>query len=131
MRRTSKSFASSSATTPSGEEAVSIAKPSLLSSRRRASRTSRWSSATSTRSVGEASCVFTDGGGLRLRLEVERRRVHAVALPRRLRAVVEDVAEVAAAAAAEDLRAPHHEAAVVFVRNAFGRDRLGEARPAG
>src|SRR5450756_1208726 len=60
MRRASKSFASSVVRTPAGEETVSIARPSPFRSRRSASSTSRWSSATRTRSGEAASAVFTD-----------------------------------------------------------------------
>src|SRR5450755_4169823 len=63
------------------------------------------------------------------RLEIERRGVHAVAQPRRLGAVVEDVAEVRAAAAAEDLGARGEEAAVLFRLDARLRQRRPEARP--
>src|SRR5689334_20221614 len=61
------------------------------------------------------------------RLEVERRRVHAVAEAGRPRAVGEDVPEVGVAAAAEDLGPPHEEAAVVLGLHRLRGDRLGEA----
>src|SRR5271166_1269194 len=64
------------------------------------------------------------------RLEVHRRAVHAIALPGRAWAVVEHVAEMAAAPAAMHLGARHEEAAVL--RGADGPfQRLIEAGPAG
>ena len=65
------------------------------------------------------------------RPEVERRRVHAVAQPRRLRPVVEDVAEVRVAAPAEHFRAGEEEAAVLVRLHARRRAGRREARPAG
>src|SRR5690606_16665946 len=63
-------------------------------------------------------------------LQAERRRVHAVALAGRLRAVVEDVAEVAVAAGAARLD-PHHAVRAVFEEpDPVRRDGLPEARPA-
>src|SRR5690606_20537486 len=50
--------------------------------------------------------------GRSLRLELERHAVHAVALAGRLRAVVEDMAEMAAAARAMHLGADHAEAVI-------------------
>src|SRR5439155_16229151 len=64
-------------------------------------------------------------------LEAQRRRVDAVALAGRLRPVVEDVTEVAAAGAAEDLRAPHEQAVVGAQLDGRRHRRLNEARPAG
>src|SRR5262249_56928312 len=64
-----------------------------------------------------------------VREELEGHAVHAVAQPGGARAVVEDVAQVAAAAAAVDLRADHEEAAIG--RRADGSlDRLIAAGPA-
>src|SRR5512144_1015751 len=65
------------------------------------------------------------------RAEVERRGVHAVPQARRLRTVLEHVAEVRAAAPALDLGARHEEARVLPRLHAPGRGRRGEARPAG
>src|SRR5262249_54348926 len=66
----------------------------------------------------------------RSRGEFERDAVHAVALAGRLRAVVEDVAEMSAAAAAVHLGARNDHA--VIVRRTHGAlDRRVEARPAG
>ena len=59
-----------------------------------------------------------------------RRAVHAVALAGGRRAVVEDVAEMAAAAPAMHL-GPNHEQAAVLARADSVRERCGEARPAG
>src|SRR5512132_4331335 len=64
------------------------------------------------------------------RLELERAGVDAEALPRRLRAVVEDVAEMAAAGRADDLLAHHPVALVDPHLDGVERRRLGEARPA-
>ena len=58
------------------------------------------------------------------RLEAEREAVHAVAQPRRLRAVIEHMAEVAAAAAAVDGRPGHADGGV-----GLGPDRLVERSP--
>src|SRR5437868_1274208 len=57
-------------------------------------------------------------------MKIERHAVHAVALSGRLRTVVENVAEVAAAAAAMNFGSCHEKAAV-----ALGFDRLVERRP--
>src|SRR5262245_42831947 len=70
-------------------------------------------------------------GSLFTRLEPQRRRVHAIPLPRRLRAVVEDVPEVRVAAAAHDLGAAHEPAVVRVLGHAALRHRRPEARPAG
>src|SRR5215469_10752618 len=63
-------------------------------------------------------------------MEGQRETVHAVAQAGRLRTVIEDVAEMAAAAAAMYLRAQHAEGPV---RGGADRvlERLVEARPAG
>ncbi len=70
------------------------------------------------------------GRGRRRRVKHQRKTVHAVAKSGRFRAVVEDVAEMAAAAAAMHLGAHHAEGAV---RGRADRivQRLPEARPAG
>src|SRR5688572_25698183 len=65
-----------------------------------------------------------------LRLELQRHSVHAVSLPRLRRAIVEDVAEVAAALPAMDFRA-RHEVALVGTGADGVRHRAIEARPAG
>src|SRR5919112_2570329 len=68
---------------------------------------------------------------LRPRLEVERCRVNAVALARRLGAVVEEVALVSATHGAMYLRALHKEdAAVLFSLDVTLVERLVETRPA-
>src|SRR5260221_5204489 len=65
------------------------------------------------------------------RLELQRGRIQAVAQPRRLRAIGEDVAQVGVAAAANDL-GPHHEMAFIgHERDAVVVERLPETRPAG
>src|SRR6202011_4379457 len=64
------------------------------------------------------------------RLELERRRVDAVAQAGRLRAVVEDVAQVATAIAALHFGAAHAVAAVRFRLDGFLLGRGVEARPA-
>ena len=63
-------------------------------------------------------------------LKRQRHAVHAVSLPGRLRAVIEDMAEMAAAPAAMDLGAGHKKASVGF---GFDRifERRREARPPG
>src|ERR1700744_1004887 len=53
------------------------------------------------------------GGRCGRRMKLQRKTVHAVAQAGRLRAVVEHVAEMAAATAAMDLGAPHAQGAVV------------------
>src|SRR4029077_19530087 len=65
------------------------------------------------------------------RLERQRARIDAVPLTGRLGAVVEDVAKVAAAAAAHDLGAPHEKAVVRAQLDRLGDRGLVEARPAG
>src|SRR6185369_13803636 len=70
-------------------------------------------------------------GRLFLLHQVEGSRVHAVAQAGGAGAVVEDVAEVATAAAAQDLGAHHPEGAVLVVLHRLGPDRLPEAGPAG
>ena len=65
-------------------------------------------------------------------VELERAGVDAVAQAARLAgSVVEDVAEVAAAGAAQDLRAAHEQRVVGPRLDGGGDGRLGEARPAG
>src|ERR1700736_2785272 len=64
------------------------------------------------------------------RMKHQRETVHAVAQARRLRAVVEDVAEMAAAAAAMYFGAQHAEGAVLGLADRV-LQRLIEARPAG
>src|SRR6185295_15113821 len=62
--------------------------------------------------------------------ELERSRVHAVAEPRRLRPVAEDVPEVSLAARADDLSPVHEERVVGTLDDRLLRDGLPEARPA-
>src|SRR5205085_7383762 len=63
-------------------------------------------------------------------LEPDRQRVDAVAVAGgRLRGVLEDVAEVAVAGAAEHLGAHHPQAAVLAQDHVVGRGRLPERRP--
>ena len=62
---------------------------------------------------------------------MQRCRIHAVAQAGRRRPVVEDVAQVGIAAAAQRLDANHAEAAVLALHDVGGGDRLPEARPAG
>ena len=64
-------------------------------------------------------------------IEVQRAGVDAVAQAGRVRAVVEDVAEVAAAALADDLGAAHEEAVVGPGLDRVVVHRVEEARPAG
>src|SRR5689334_16037926 len=64
------------------------------------------------------------------RMEHQREAVHAIAQAGRLRAVVEDVAEMAAAAAAMHLGAQHAEGTVLGGADGVF-ERLVEARPAG
>src|SRR5690242_2444461 len=63
--------------------------------------------------------------------EVQSARVDAVAQPGWIRAVVEHVPEMASAAAAQDLGAPHPEAAVLADLDVLRHGRLVEARPPG
>ena len=70
------------------------------------------------------------GSSVSSALEVERARVDAVAQAGRVRAVVEDMAEVAAARRAHDLGANHPVARVGLRDDAVERRRLEEARPA-
>src|SRR4029077_8623273 len=65
------------------------------------------------------------------RLERQRARIDAVPLTGRLGAVVEDVAKVAAAAAAHDLGAPPEQAVVRPQLDRRGAGGLVYARPAG
>src|SRR5512141_645596 len=60
----------------------------------------------------------------------QRKTVHAVAQAGRLRPIVEDVAEMAAAAAAVDLGPQHAEGTVLGLADGVFQ-RLIEARPAG
>src|SRR5262249_42529126 len=69
--------------------------------------------------------------GLLLGDEAQRHRVHAVAQAGRRRAVVEDVAEVRAAAAALDLDAREAEQVVLLGVDQLLAQRRPEARPAG
>ena len=64
-------------------------------------------------------------------LEIQRRRVHAVALLGRLGAVVEDVAQVRIALAAQHLHAPHAVAGVRLHPDVFRRYGRPEAGPSG
>src|SRR5688572_13716451 len=65
-------------------------------------------------------------------LQVDRATVHAPALAAgRPRAVVEEVAQVGVAAGAADLGPAHAVGAVVEQLDGVGRDRFGEAGPAG
>src|SRR5690242_20347726 len=64
------------------------------------------------------------------RVEHQREAVHAVAQSGRLRTVVEDVTQMAAAAAAMDLGARHAEGPVICGADGV-LERLEEARPAG
>src|SRR6185312_212286 len=63
-------------------------------------------------------------------LERQRCRVEAVAQAGRRRPILEDMAEMGFAAAAQDFGAGHEEAAVGFGCHALGADRRREARPA-
>ena len=64
------------------------------------------------------------------RMKQQRKAVHAVAQAGRLRPIVEDVAEMAAAAAAMNFGAQHPEGAVFGLADGV-LERLVEARPAG
>src|SRR5665647_796846 len=63
-------------------------------------------------------------------MEHQRKAVHAVAQAGRLRSIVEDVAEMAAAAAAVDFGPQHSEGAVFGLADGIFQ-RLIETRPAG
>src|SRR5579875_2196457 len=69
-------------------------------------------------------------GSALARLQPQRARVDAVAQPRRRRAVVEYVAEMAAATATAHLGPDHPVAGVAVQRDVLGDRRLVEARPA-
>ena len=70
-------------------------------------------------------------GPLRLLLQIQRQGVDAVALPGRLRPVVEDVAEVRPAVLAEDFRPAHEETVVGVKLDRLQVGRLVKARPPG
>src|SRR5580693_5967838 len=72
----------------------------------------------------------TSGRGRRSRMEHQRKTVHAVAQAGRLRAIVEDVAEMAAAATAVNFGAQHAEGAVLGLADGV-LERLIKTRPAG
>src|SRR6202035_4783860 len=72
----------------------------------------------------------TSGRGRCSRMKHQRKTSHAVAQAGRLRPVVEDVAEMAAAAAAVNFGAQHPEGAVLGLADGV-LQRLIEARPAG
>src|SRR6202048_771070 len=72
----------------------------------------------------------TSGRPRRRRMEHQRKTVHAVAQAGRLRAVVEDVAEMAAAATAVNFGAQHAEGAVLGLADGV-LERLIKTRPAG
>src|SRR5882724_1941908 len=82
-------------------------------------------------SARPACAAFAAGALLLLGLEIQRRRVDAVALARRLGAVGKDVAEMSGTAGAMHLGARHEEAAVGLGLDGFLAGRLIEARPAG
>src|SRR6185503_10813466 len=63
-------------------------------------------------------------------LQIERRRVDAVAEPCRPGTVVEDMSEMSTASRTVDFGALHEQAAVLFGLDAFRGDRFVEARPA-
>src|SRR4051795_13369267 len=86
---------------------------------------------TTTASGGRATARSALSSGASGAVKVERDRVDAPALPGRARAVVEHVAEVRAAAAAQHLRAGHPVGVVLARLDRLGDRRLGEARPAG
>ena len=71
------------------------------------------------------------GSGGRPRDEAQRHPIHAVAKAGRLRAVVEDVAEMRIAERAGDRGAHHAEGLVLDLDDVLLGDRLPEARPAG
>src|SRR5918996_4796219 len=75
--------------------------------------------------------AFTSTSAVGLGLQLERRRVHAIALPGGLGAVGEHVAEMGIAPAAQHLGAHHEMAAVGLVGHGFLAQRREEARPAG
>src|SRR6185437_11542760 len=78
----------------------------------------------------ERGCFDSASARLRLRrMKHQRVAIHAVAQAGRLRAIVEDVAEMAAAAAAMHLGPRHAEGAVFGGRDGVF-ERLVEARPA-
>src|SRR5216683_6357488 len=72
----------------------------------------------------------SSGSYLRLGVELDRRRVDAVAKAGRVRAVVEDVTKVAAAVGAGDLGPDHEKASVLVFLDGGTLRRRVEARPA-
>ena len=78
----------------------------------------------------EAERSPAEGSGRRRR-EGERRAVHTVTLPGRIRAVGKHVAEMSVAVGAADLGAPHEPGAVLVLAHRVRLDRRPEARPAG
>src|ERR1700686_5251601 len=84
------------------------------------------------RFAGRATIAGAKASGCRWcsRMKCQRKAVHAVAQAGRLRPIVEDVAEVAAAAAAVDF-GPQHSEGTVFGLADRVLQRLIEARPAG
>src|SRR5256714_9556156 len=86
---------------------------------------------TTTASGGCATRRGEVSSGVPVGVEVEREGVDAPALPGRARAVVEHMAQVGAAAPAQDLGAGHPVGAVLARLDRLGDRRLREARPAG
>src|ERR1700722_10517924 len=80
--------------------------------------------------VGSIQATYSSARSGRGRREFERHAVHAIAQTSRLRAVVEDVAEMAATAMARHCRARHAERAVCGLIPPHV-ERLPNARPAG
>ena len=75
----------------------------------------------------EADIRISSGGGD----EDQGGGVHAVAQSRRLRTVIEDVAEVRVAFAAQDFGALHEERSIANGANVLGSYWRPEARPSG
>src|SRR6202171_658097 len=111
-----RSASANSAARPSSTQ--STVKPSCARPRRTLAPIITSSSASSTRKASRL-----------LRLELERRRVHAVALPGGLGTVVENVAEMRIARRAQHLGAAHQMAGVHGGRDVFRRRRRVKARP--
>src|SRR5581483_5459306 len=92
---------------------------------------SSWNASLWSLSAGFTAGTVCGCALLRARVELERTGVHAVALAGRCGAVREEMAEMAAAAAAQHLGADHAVAVVLDQLDVGVRGRLVEARPAG
>src|ERR1022692_1448922 len=79
--------------------------------------------------ITSSSASRTRKASLFLGVELERGRVHAIALPGRLRTVVEDVAEMRVAGRAQDFGTARQKAVVGLGADRFGAGGRVKARP--